>query len=49
MSYPYQKDSTIQDVDALFSDTFMSVMRHVYLWMCLGLFVTGFVSSYNFV
>ena len=44
MSYPYQNNSTIQDVDALFSDTFMSVMRHVYLWMCLGLFVTGFVS-----
>lgn len=44
MSYPYQNNSTIQDVDALFSDTFMSVMRHVYLWMCLGLFITGFVS-----
>ena len=44
MSYPYQNEPAIQDVDALFSSTFMSVMRHVYLWMCLGLFVTGFVS-----
>jgi len=44
MSYPYQDKSAIQEVDALFSDTFMSVMRHVYLWMCLGLFITGFVS-----
>ena len=44
MSYPYQNEPAIQEVDALFSSTFMSVMRHVYLWMCLGLFVTGFVS-----
>jgi FtsH-binding integral membrane protein len=44
MSYPYQTESAVPDVDALFSNTFMSVLRHVYLWMCLGLFVTGFVS-----
>jgi len=44
MSYSYQSEPAIQNADALFSDTFMSVMRHVYLWMCLGLFVTGFVS-----
>jgi uncharacterized protein len=44
MSYPYQNEPAIQNVDALFNDTFMSVMRHVYLWMCLGLFITGAVS-----
>ena len=44
MSYPYQTESAVPDVDSVFSNTFMSVLRHVYLWMCLGLFVTGFVS-----
>ncbi len=44
MSSPYQQESAIQELDSLFSDTFLSVMRHVYLWMCLGLFITGFVS-----
>jgi len=44
MSYSYKGEPVIQELDSAFSETFMSVMRNVYLWMCLGLFVTAFVS-----
>jgi len=44
MNYSYNNEPAIQELDSMFSETFMGVMRHVYLWMCLGLFVTGFVS-----
>lgn len=44
MTYSYQGEPMIQELDSGFSETFMSVMRNVYLWMCLGLFVTAFVS-----
>jgi len=44
MRYSYQNEPAIQELGTGFSETFMSVMRHVYLWMCLGLFVTAFVS-----
>lgn len=44
MSFSYKNEPAIQELDSLFNDTFLSVMRNVYLWMCLGLFVTGFVS-----
>ena len=44
MSISYQNEPTFQEVGSMFSETFMSVMRHVYLWMCVGLFVTAFVS-----
>jgi len=44
MTYSYKNEPAIQEMDSLFSETFRSVMRHVYLWMCLGLFVTAFVS-----
>ena len=44
MTYSYNNEPAIQELDSMFSETFMTVMRNVYLWMCLGLFVTGFVS-----
>jgi len=44
MTYSYNNEPAIQDVDSVFNDTFTGVMRHVYLWMCLGLFITAFVS-----
>ena len=44
MNYSYDNEPAIQELESVFNETFMSVMRHVYLWMCLGLFVTGFVS-----
>ena len=44
MTYSYNNEPAIQELDSMFNETFMSVMRHVYLWMCVGLFVTGFVS-----
>ena len=42
--YSYKNEPAIQDADSVFNDTFTGVMRHVYLWMCLGLFITGFVA-----
>jgi FtsH-binding integral membrane protein len=44
MTSTYQNQTAVGEWDALISETFMSVMRNVYLWMCLGLFVTGSVS-----
>ncbi|HEU0293234.1 MAG TPA: Bax inhibitor-1/YccA family protein [Anaerolineales bacterium] len=44
MTFSYQNEPAIQELDSVFNETFMNVMRHVYLWMCLGLFVTAFVS-----
>jgi uncharacterized protein len=44
MTYSYKNEPAIQELESVFNETFMGVMRHVYLWMCLGLFVTGFVS-----
>ena len=44
MTYSYNNEPAIQELGSVFNETFMGVMRHVYLWMCLGLFVTGFVS-----
>lgn len=44
MTYSSQNEPVIQELNAGFSETFMSVMRNVYLWMCAGLFLTGFVS-----
>jgi len=44
MNYSYNNEPAIQELESAFNETFMGVMRHVYLWMCLGLFVTGFVS-----
>jgi len=44
MTYSYKSEPVIQELDSGFSETFMSVMRNVYLWMCLGLFITAFVS-----
>lgn len=44
MTSAYQNQSAVVEWDALMSKTFMSVMRNVYLWMFLGLFVTGTVS-----
>ena len=44
MTYSYQNEPAIQELGTGFSETFMNVMRHVYLWMCLGLFVTALVS-----
>ena len=44
MTYSYNNEPAIQELDSMFNETFMAVMRNVYLWMCLGLFVTGFVS-----
>jgi uncharacterized protein len=44
MTYSYQNEPAIQELGTGFSETFMSVMRHIYLWMCLGLFVTALVS-----
>jgi len=44
MTYSYNNEPAIQDADSVFNDTFTGVMRHVYVWMCLGLFVTAFVS-----
>jgi len=44
MTYSYNNEPAIQDVESVFNDTFMGVMRHVYLWMCLGLFITGVVA-----
>lgn len=45
MTISYKSEPAIQELESHFSETFMSVMRHVYVWMCLGLFVTGFVST----
>lgn len=44
MNYSYKNEPAIQELNTGFSETFMGVMRHVYLWMCLGLFITAFVS-----
>jgi len=44
MTTSYQNDSAIQEWDTVFNETFLGVIRHVYLWMCAGLFVTAFVS-----
>jgi hypothetical protein len=44
MNYSYKDEPAIQELESVFNDTFMGVMRHVYLWMCLGLFITAFVS-----
>jgi FtsH-binding integral membrane protein len=44
MASIYPKQPAAQELDTLFNETFASVMRHVYLWMCLGLFVTAFTS-----
>ena len=44
MNYSYNNEPAIQELESVFNETFMTVMRHVYLWMCVGLFVTGLVS-----
>src|SRR5215467_8266150 len=44
MTYSYQNEPAIQELETAFNDRFIAIMRHVYLWMCLGLFVTAFVS-----
>ncbi len=44
MNYSYNNEPVIQELNSGFSETFMSVLRNVYLWMCLGLFITGSVS-----
>lgn len=44
MTQPYNPQPAIQELESAFSETFMSVLRNVYLWMCVGLFLTGFVS-----
>lgn len=45
MTYSYNNNEpAIQELETVFNETFMGVMRHVYLWMCLGLFITAFVS-----
>ena len=44
MTISYQNDRVIQELEGVFSETFLSVIKHVYLWMCAGLFVTASVS-----
>ena len=44
MTSSNQFEPAIQELNTGFSETFMGVMRNVYLWMCVGLFLTGFVS-----
>lgn len=45
MTFSYNNNEpAIQELESIFNETFMGVMRHVYLWMCLGLFITGAVS-----
>ncbi len=45
MEYTIQNENaTKQEWESLFSDTFRGVLKNVYLWMSLGLFITAFVS-----
>ena len=44
MTSTFQNESVIQDWESVFSETFLSVIKHVYLWMCAGLFLTASVS-----
>lgn len=45
MTYTYQNDTTLPNAGIQIGETFANVMRHVYLWMCLGLFITAAVSA----
>jgi len=45
MTYTYQNNTTFSNAKLTIDETFASVMRHVYLWMCLGLFVTAAMSA----
>lgn len=45
MRYSYQPDGTWPLSEQQVQETFASVMQHVYLWMCLGLFVTAGVAA----
>ena len=44
MTSTFQNESVIQEWEAVFSETFLSVIKYVYLWMCAGLFLTASVS-----
>lgn len=44
MAYSYQSDIPLSGTGLDISETFVAVMRHVYAWMCLGLFVTALTA-----
>ncbi len=44
MSYNYQREIPYSTTGLDISETFTAVMRHVYAWMCLGLFVTAMTA-----
>ncbi len=45
MTYIYPNEATFAPGELQVSETFASVMRHVYLWMCLGLCATGLMAA----
>jgi FtsH-binding integral membrane protein len=44
MDTAYQNQDNIQEWASSFDETFLSVIKNVYLWMCIGLAVTALVS-----
>lgn len=42
--YVYQNQPSVHEWETLVSENLTQTLKHVYLWMCLGLFVTASVS-----
>ncbi|MBN2002414.1 MAG: Bax inhibitor-1/YccA family protein [Anaerolineae bacterium] len=44
MSYGYQREIPFSGAGLDIGETFAAVMRHVYVWMCLGLLITALTA-----